>query len=432
MVIDRDIVREIEPYLPRREYIAIVGPRQCGKTTLFELLRAHLIERKKVPADDVRLVTFENREILQQFEEDPVAFAESFRRPGSRRLYLMLDEFQYAADGGRKLKLLYDTVKGLKVLVTGSSSLEIRARVGAPMVGRMLTFRLHPFGFGECLRATHPRLERVYRERNDLLEKWRRGGRIETPSGADPFRGELERSFERFCAWGGYPAVVLARNDRERAKILSDIFSAYVLKDVRGLLQLDTERELILLSRNLSVQVGNIVVYSNLGLSSDLDFRQLKKHLAVLEKTYVCAPVPPFFANRQKELVKNPKIYFFDTGFRNHQIENTARIDRRPDGGALVENAVFIRLDQTRGDLENVRFWRTKAGAEVDFIVRSGGGILPVEVKYSPFSEPRVPRGMAAFIESFRPKRGLVLTRNYWGRRKMGATDILFAPVFYL
>jgi predicted AAA+ superfamily ATPase len=430
--IQRDIIGEIEPYLKRREYVAVVGPRQCGKTTLFEMIKAHLIGKLGADANNVHLVTFEDRRLLRQFEEDPVSFVQSFRRAEGNMLYLMLDEFQYTRNGGQKLKLVYDTVRDLKILVTGSSSLEIRAGVGAYMVGRMLTFHLYPFSFRECLRAADARFERIYYSKRTLVSNWLNGDEVTVSPEADPFRDDMARLYEQHCIWGGYPAVVLSRTEREKAKILAGVYNSYVLKDIKGLLELDTERSLFLLSQHLAVQIGNIIVYQSLGRIADLNFRQLKRHLRILKDTYVCTDVPPFFANRRKELVKNPKIYFFDTGFRNFLMENMGAIQKRPDGGSLVENAVYIRLVQIKKEVERVHFWRTKAGAEVDFVLKKGVQVFPIEVKYASYCESRVPRGMISFIESFKPTRGLVLTRDYWGMKKIGSTDILFAPVYYL
>ena len=85
-----------------------------------------------------------------------------------------------------------------------------------------------------------------------------------------------------------------------------------------------------------------------------------------------------------------------------------------------------------REDLGRINFWRTKAGAEVDFVVHVAGGLIPVEVKYSRFEKPGISRSFASFIETFKPERGLVLTKNYWGHTSRGSTEIAFAPVYCL
>jgi predicted AAA+ superfamily ATPase len=432
-MIERDIAAKIEPYLERKEFLAVIGPRQSGKTTFLEMLRVHLVKHGKVPPGNIHSATFEDRRLLNQFENDPVSFVESFPvQDEKKKVWLFLDEFQYAEEGGQKLKLIYDTIKNVKIVITGSSSLEIKAQVGKYMVGRVLSFHLYPFNFNEFLRSKGKRFNNVYDKGSAVIKNWLSGKKAVVKKGEDPFYAEMIRQYERYCVWGGYPAVVLSKNDNEKIKVLGDIYNNYVLKDIKGLLELDTEKNLYLLSRHLAVQSGNIVVYNNMAQAALLDFRQLKKHMAVLQETYICSEISPFFSNRLKELVKNPKVYFYDMGFRNYLVENMAVPENRPDGGALVENAVFVKLNQLKGDMTHIHFWRTKAGAEVDFIIKQNNKVTPIEVKYTAYSELKVPRGMLSFIEAFKPERGILFTKNYWGIAKAGNTEILFAPVYYL
>lgn len=176
-----------------------------------------------------------------------------------------MDEFQYVQDGGQKLKLIYDTTKNIKIFITGSSSLYLKARVGKFMVGRLLNFYLYPFNFKEYLRAKSKRPERIYTQYNEQFLNWFIKGRgFNVRKGEDVFFRELIREYERFSIWGGYPAIVLAKSEIERKKLLSDIYNNYILKDIKTLLELATERNLFLLSQYLATQIGNIIVYQNL------------------------------------------------------------------------------------------------------------------------------------------------------------------------
>lgn len=433
MNIQRDLLQKITPFLSRREYIAVVGPRQSGKTTFLEILQTYLCDELKVRRDFIQTVTFEDRRLLSQFEIDPVAFIRSYIPPHvTGRFYFMIDEFQYAVDGGQKLKLLYDTLKNIKIVITGSSSLDIKAHVGRHMVGRIVTFDLYPFNFREYLRANDKRLESIYAENNEQVINSLWKGKGLKKRQADPFGEELRQHYEKFCIWGGYPAVVLAGNNAIRSKLLADTYNNYILKDIKTLLELATEKNLLLLSQYLATQTGNIVVYQNLSQTAHLDHRQIKKHLNILEETYVCREVRPFFTNRQKELTKNPKIFFMDMGFRNNLMENMNSLAVRPDAGAIVENVVFIRLNELCSWVQKINFWRTKAGAEVDFVIHKQDALLPVEVKYAGFKSEKVSRSLASFIDTFKPECAVVLTKDFWGSGKKEKTRILFIPVYYL
>jgi len=250
--------------------------------------------------------------------------------------------------------------------------------------------------------------------------------------GIDIFSNEMIRQYENFSVWGGYPAVVLTKNNNERNKILADIYNNYILKDIKTLLELATERNLFLLSQYLATQIGNIMVYQNLSEVAGLDYRQLKKHLHILEETFICQEVRPFFKNRQKELSKNPKIFYIDLGFRNSLMENMNGLDKRADRGAIIENVVFTRFNELCKGVNKINFWRTKAGAEVDFVVHTEDDIIPIEIKYSNFKTEKISRGLASFIDSFKPEYAAVLTKNYWGMAKKNKTKVLFIPVYYL
>ncbi|MBL7132090.1 MAG: ATP-binding protein [Candidatus Omnitrophica bacterium] len=435
MRVQRDLIEKIKPFLKRKEFISIVGPRQSGKTTFLQILNDCLVKDFNINKDRIQIVTFEDRKLLMQFEKDAVSFVRSYARRGSKRkFYLMIDEFQYAKGGGQKLKLIYDTVKNIRIFITGSSSLDIKARVGKFMVGRILNFNLYPFNFREYLRTVDDRLERIYYQHNQEILQWLFAGRQckKIKKGEDIFYEELSCEYEKFCIWGGYPAVVLAKTEIERKKILSDIYNNYILKDIKTLPELATEKNLFLLSQYLATQIGNIVVYKNLSQASQLDYRKLKKHLNILEETFVCKAIKPFFKNRQKELSKNPKVFFMDLGFRSNLVENMNALDKRSDAGAVIENSVFIRLIEICENVNKINFWRTKAGAEVDFVLHIRGDVVPVEVKYTNFTSAKISRSLGSFIDSFKPGYAIVLTKNYRASATKNNTTVLFLPVYYL
>ncbi len=435
MIIERKLIGQIEVFLDKKEYIAIVGPRQSGKSVLLDLIKNHLIRSKNISPANIKQITFEDRILLNQFDSDPVAFVNSYKNRVSARdiFYLMIDEFQYSINGGQKLKLVYDTISNVKIIITGSSSLDIKAQVGKYMVGRILTFHLYPFSFGEFLSAKDQKLADLYEEESKKLLSWfLKSEEIAIKEGKDIFAAEFLKLFEEFSIFGGYPRVVLSETEIEKKKILNDIYSNYILKDIKGLLELATDKNLLDLTRFLAAQAGNILVYKNLSQVALLDYRKTIEHLKILEETFVIELVKPYFKNRQKELVKNPKVYFIDAGFRNGLMENMNLFFKRSDAGALVENAVFLRLKILLENFNKINFWRSKAGAEVDFAIDLNGETFPVEVKFSEFNRPEISRSLAGFIKSFKIKRALVLTKDYFGgvKTKTGC-EVLFYPVYY-
>ncbi len=123
-----------------------------------------------------------------------------------------------------------------------------------------------------------------------------------------------------------------------------------------------------------------------------------------MEKTFVVNLLPPFFSNKRLEIVKNPKVFFIDTGLRNAVINNFSIL--RTDIGALYESFMFSEL--LKQDLK-INFWRTKSKAEVDFVIEYDGDYVPIEVKYG---QSKITRSFRSFIEHYHPRTGFVFNNQ--------------------
>jgi len=401
--IKRIIETEILPFINRREVISLLGSRQSGKTTLLKHLQENLIKKNK----KIAYITFENKQSLQLFNdlEEFMAFYQNYD-------ILIIDEFHYVKEGGQKLKFLYDTTDK-KFLISGSSSLELTFQTGKYMVGRMVTFKLSPFSFEEFLLATNESLFNVYSLNKPLSQI---------------IKYHLMKNFETYLIYGGYPAVVLTKSKTEKEKILEGIIENYLLRDIKDLLTLITEDELILLTKLLATQIGNLINYNELSTLSRLPYKQLLKHLEILKKTYIVDLVRPYSTNKRTELVKNPKVYFFDLGFRNYLLGDFRSFDKRQDIGALVENYIFTKLSSNQKITTRINFWRTKSGAEVDFIIEKQGNIIPIKVKYS--SSPVIGKSLYSFFNKYQPNKAYVITKDIEKEVKIGGVKVFFIPAY--
>ncbi len=401
--IERTIEAEIRPFINRREVISLVGSRQSGKTTFLNHLQKKLLKKNKKAV----YITFENTQSRQLFENP-----EEFKIYYQDYDVLIIDEFHYAKEGGQKLKYLYDTTDK-KYIISGSSSLELTFKTGKYMVGRMITFNLLPFSFEEFLLASNKSLFNLF-----LLKK--------------PFskvtEGSFLKNFETYLIYGGYPAVVLAKSNIEKEKILEGIVDNYLLRDIKDLLTLTTEDELIILMKLLAGQIGNLINYNELSTLSGLKYKQLLKHLEILKKTYVVDLIRPYSTNRRTELVKNPKVYFSDSGFRNCILRDFRSFDKRQDFGSVIENYIYTKLTNNQTIISRVNFWRTKSGAEVDFIIEKEGKVIPIEVKYS--STPAVGKSLHSFINKYKPNMVYVVTKDVKKNIKIDKTKVFFIPAY--
>lgn len=417
MYVHRQLEERIAPFLKRKEALSIIGPRQSGKTTFLRFLE----EKLRNAGQKIKFITFETRADLDIFQNDQ----EDFKALVTDYDTVIIDEFQYAQNGGQKLKYLCDTSK-TKFIVSGSSSLELSFQFGKYMVGRVLNFYLPPFSFREYLSFTD-------KEMYHLLER-------KIPSSRPFFDFNVKNGFgaavnkrltgwlEKYAVYGGYPAVVLSTNEMEKQKVLEGIADNYLTKDIKSLLRLATDNELLKLAKFLAAQIGGMVKYDELSAAAGLSYKEVLKHLNILEKTFIIALVRPFFTNKRIELTKNPKGYFVDLGIRNFLVSDFRLMSSRNDQGGLMENYAYNLLSNLAVSPE-IKYWRTKSKAEVDFVIERQQDRYPVEIKYT--SKDIVGKSLHSFIEKFRPKAAIILNKDYLAEVKIKQTKVKFIPLSY-
>lgn len=396
MYYSRDLEAKIEQYLDAPEIIAVFGPRQVGKTTLLK----HFYAQVSNPV----FLTFEDIELKVLFEEDVKSFIELYVKPYD---HIFIDEFQYARMGGKHLKYIHDTCDNKKLFISGSSAMELSINAVKYLVGRILVFNLYSFSFGEFLRIKDASLYRLYQGADGAVSAI--------------VSQKIYRYFDEYVAYGGYPRVVLSKSNEVKKEILKNLLSIYLLRDIKEIANISDESKMYRLLKALSLQIGNVVVYNELSTLVGVSSVKLKEYLSVFEKAFLTKTITPFFTNKRLEIVKNPEIFFFDLGLRNAIINNFSSLDERVDKGALLENFVFRELIEA-----NLKYYRTKNGAEVDFIVNDA---IPVEIK-SNLNTMKISKSYHYFLENYKPDTGYVLNFSHIGAKKFNETEVRFLPHF--
>ncbi|MEK6868419.1 MAG: ATP-binding protein, partial [Nanoarchaeota archaeon] len=294
MYIPRILEVELREQLDKPEILAVIGPRQCGKTTLLRNIFAEL--------QGAVFLDFEDRETLELFETDLRAFISLYVE---KYRYVFIDEFQYAKNGGKNLKYIYDHHK-TKIIISGSSATDLSIQSIKYLVGRIFVFSLHPFSFEEYL---------SYKDKEIYT--------FVTQAKLSPIIvTKILPLFQEFCIYGGYPRVLLATTKEEKELVLRNIYNTYLLKEIKEILQLPDDYKLTKLLHALALQTGNMIHYNELSRITGFSYQDLVKYLNILEKTFVCIRSQPYHTNKRTELAKVPKIFFVDTGFRNAIIKN--------------------------------------------------------------------------------------------------------------
>ena len=360
----RHIHSEIKKHLEKTEYAILIGARQTGKTVLIRELFKELKER----ALRVYYLTFENIEVLKEVNKHPENIFKFTERPANpldndseekERIYIIIDEVQYADDPSGFLKYMYDTyLENLKIIATGSSAFYIDKKFKDSLAGRKHIFKLNRLNFIEFLE---------FKDRNDLSEElYISRKRVDYISIK---KREILQFFDEFLVFGGYPAVVLEPDKEYKKHRLMEIRDSYIKRDVMEA-DIRNETDFFNLMSVLADQTGNLLNRNELSNTLGIHTNTLNNYIYVLEKCFHIDLINPFHKNVRKEITKMPKVYYQDTGLRNTMLNRFQPVDNRADKGALLENYVYLRLKEMAWP-DQIRYWRTSEGHEIDFVITS-------------------------------------------------------------
>ncbi len=335
---------DLGPFLKPNKVLVIYGPRQVGKTTLLKGFLATCPWKHRLDSgEDVRIQEVLHSRDFRAIKEYAAGYE-----------LLAIDEAQKVTGVGEALKILVDQVPGVRVIATGSSSFDLAGQVGEPLTGRKLTLTLYPVAQME--------LAKIF----------------------TPF--EIRERLEDFLIFGGYPEVVAATEKTEKTRLLTEIASSYLLKDILAFDRVKSSKVLLDLLRLLAFQVGSEVSLSELGQKVGLDYKTVGRYIDLLEKSFVLFTLRGFSRNLRNEMTKKAKYYFFDNGIRNAVIANFNPPALRNDIGQLWENFLMMERMKSqayRATPVNRYFWRTWQAQEIDLIEEREGRLFAYEFKWT-------------------------------------------------
>lgn len=390
--------------------LVLTGPRQSGKSTLLMRWVQQALDSGRLQPHEVLYCSADHVGLRDELELPERVLRLARAMAGGLPKLLIIDEVQRLSEPGLLVKQLVDLRTGMQIAVSGSASLRIRSHAREHLTGRQMEVLLQPLDLGEVVGA-RPQLAPLAGATGDeLARRWPMVG------------GALQEAFEELAVWGGYPAVVTATTEPARRSILTELYDTYLRRDVVDFLRVASPAAFNRMVGLLAEQVGGLVVRAELARSAGLSAPTVESYLSALEDTHVVTVVRPFHTNPRTEIVKAPKAYFVDTGLRNASLGRLGALSGRADRGGLVENAVVSECLKRLPPHVTVHFWRSKAQAEVDVVLRAGSRLVAIEVKAGVLTQPRVSRGFRSFVERYQPVATYVLNSHGLVRSETGPT----------
>lgn len=321
--------------------IVCTGARQVGKSTLLkgicEEKGRYLYLNGDDPDVNILLENAGERKLRQIIGDFSIVF---------------IDEAQRIKNVGLISKIIYDQIKGVKLILSGSSALEINNMVNEPLTGRKWEFQLWQISWQEYI---------------DYI------GYAETML-----------QLENRMIFGMYPEIIMNQNsEKENLKHLA---SSYLYKDILNIQNIRKPEILDKLLFALALQIGNEVNYNELAQLLKIDRKTIEEYISLLEKLYVIFKLPPLSRNERKEISTSRKIYFYDLGIRNAIIDNFSPLTMRQDTGAIWENFIISELKK-KISYEHTYyrnyFWRTYQQQEIDYIQEFENQLFAFEIKWN-------------------------------------------------
>ena len=356
--------------LPNKVLI-LLGARRVGKT---ELIKNYL---QTIPTGSYLQLNGEDINDANLLKERSVA---NYKRLLHNIDLLVIDEAQTVADIGLILKLIVDSVEGIKIIATGSSIFDLNNNLGEPLVGRKNTLYLFTLAQMEYSRYEN------YKQTTEKLE-------------------------ERLL-FGSYPELLQYPDWEEKKEYLYEIINSYLLKDIlvfEGIKHADKIYDLL---RLIAYQLGKEVSLQELANQLQMSKNTVANYLDLLSKVFIIFKVEGFSRNLRKEIVKSSRWYFYDNGIRNGIINNFNRLDSRTDVGDLWENYLAVERVKKQNYLKtktNNYFWRTYDQQELDWLEEKGEELAGFEFKWNETKKAKIP---AAFAKAYPDATFEVINRS--------------------
>ncbi len=370
---------------------ALLGPRRVGKTTLCHYYQELHPEHVWVSL---------NMDVLGQRngvtnEELELMIEQGARQKigGPKKIWVFIDEAQKCPELFDQVKLIYDTHKGknnVKFILTGSAHLNLHKLTAESLAGRVELLHLREFNLKEMTLLEHEDLELPPETAFDLIFNSKDPEKLkEVFFDLRPFQNLFQKSLEDHLLWGGLPEALEEKSGKYRLKYLGDYLQTYLEKDIRAI---ETISDLQLFQNLMKIcaeLTGSIRDDKKMLDALHCSRNTLLKYRDYLLATLQYIELYPYIGSSIKRLVKSPKGYLINNGLISYLtgihdlsiLKTTGLIGHRFENWFLNEIQTWM---DTTTERHQISFWRSSAGAEVDFVVSFANQVIPFEVTYSP------------------------------------------------
>ena len=382
----RHLYFELLKWIDKKQIIAITGLRRVGKTTLMKQLMQQF--------DNATFFSFDEEETQTK---KALLFVIDFFINNLKSKYIFLDEVHYIKDWEGVLKRYYDT-KNIKFVVSGSESLELK-KGKESLAGRIVTFLLEPLNFREYLELKGKKIEKV-----------------DYPSML-PEKEFFEFEFVEYLYKGAFPEIVNEKDEEVIRKYITElVVKKIIYGDIPRIFEIRRRDLLFALFRYICNNSANLFEIKNLCNIFSADYETISNYLFYLQEAFLIKVSKIYSKSIAKRIRRNKKIYVV------HPSVALAVLGYKRD--MLVEKILGQYVESLFG---GKHFWRDKHKNEVDIVIEG----RPAEVKYKSDISKEDTKGILRFMNTFKSKYGIIVTKDLFKEEKVNDAKISYIPAWY-
>jgi predicted AAA+ superfamily ATPase len=381
----------LKEYLLYFPCVAIIGPRQCGKTTLLHTL-----------PQDWKIYDLERQSDFQLISQDHDLF---FRLNTNK---IAIDEAQIIPELFPALRVAIDQdrKRSGRFVITGSSSPKLIRSVSETLAGRIGIIEMAPFSFAEVAGKFPSLFLRLLTQRVPAQE---------FVDGLKPV-GSI-KSIHQYWFQGGYPEPWIKKNKRFYSLWMNQYITTYVYRDVARLFPGINENRFRTFIQILCGVSGNVINYSDVARSLGVSPPTVRDYFEIANGTFIWRQIPAYTHNAVKRVVKHPKGYLRDSGLLHYllRIPDIDALITHPAMGKTWESMVIeeiLRGLNSLGTGYDYYYYRTSGGAEIDLVLEGDFGLIPIEIKYTQSVSKKHLRGIKDFIKERNCPYGIVINND--------------------
>lgn len=391
--------------------VFLTGVRRAGKSYLLKIVQETASRQKGLEDRNFLYINFEDERLANIEPNDLSGIIELYFRlftpDFDKKMVLLFDEIQNISLWHRWINRLFEQ-KRFKIFITGSNASIIKQEIGRVLTGRSIAIEIFPLSFREYLYYFKNEPPVTEKDFYDVRK-----------------RAVIMNAFENYLQAGGFPEYLKTGN----YQVLQEYFKDIIHKDIIYRYSIRYKKELKEIAKIIISEPGNVLSLKNIASAVGLkNIGTVKNYIEYLQESYLVFGIPLFSPSLKKQIYNPNKYYGIDPG-----LYRSVSFGLTDNNGPLLENIVFLELKRRLKGVDELFYYKTRTGKEIDFLVTARGKTRLFQVCYDLGDEATLQREIRASVEAAKElglREATILNRNLKDTIERDGITISIIPIW--